>query len=321
MEALVNNALVSMDYDTCYILAAYSASMGQRGTTKADLQSKLNAVTDQMYTVTYEVKSTQVPVENEGGDGETQETVQYVACTIHPFDQSIILKAFDVDVDATYDQFQISYGDAILNMSNALKMTMYGTASNGSVPPISDAELNLFLASLDCSGKRKELMRCALSLVGRVPYFWGGKSAPGWNEEWNTPKLVHCGGVQQHRNDPPLWTRLFRIHGMGLSDSVSVTLYDGSWNQWDATHAISEDELLPGDLGFMAVPGTVPVNHVLLYAGEDADGTKLWVHCASGTGVVLNSPDYVTQYRRRNDIDLEGDLPLADITEEIGYGG
>ena len=45
------------------------------------------------------------------------------------------------------------------------------------------------------------------------------------------------------------------------------------------------------------------------------------VHCASGTGVVLNSPDYVTQYRRRNDIDLEGDLPLADITEEIGYGG
>lgn len=42
MEALVNNALVSMDYDTCYILAAYSASMGQRGTTKADLQSMLN---------------------------------------------------------------------------------------------------------------------------------------------------------------------------------------------------------------------------------------------------------------------------------------
>ena len=44
MQALVNNALVSADYDTCYALAAYSASMGQRGTTKADLQSKLNAV-------------------------------------------------------------------------------------------------------------------------------------------------------------------------------------------------------------------------------------------------------------------------------------
>lgn len=64
MEALVNNALVSADYDTCYALAAYSASMGQRGTTKADLQSKLNAVADQMYRVTYEVKEAQVPAES-----------------------------------------------------------------------------------------------------------------------------------------------------------------------------------------------------------------------------------------------------------------
>lgn len=147
------------------------------------------------------------------------------------------------------------------------------------------------------------------------------KSAPGWNEEWNTPKLVTAAGSSS--------TGTIRPYGLDCSGftewvyqtALGVTLYDGSWNQWDATHAISEDELLPGDLGFMAVPGTVPVNHVLLYAGEDADGTKLWVHCASGTGVVLNSPDYVTQYRRRNDIDLEGDLPLADITEEIGYGG
>lgn len=87
----------------------------------------------------------------------------------------------------------------------------------------------------------------------------------------------------------------------------------------DATHAITEDELLPGDLGFMAVPGTVPVNHVLLYAGKDADGNKLWVHCASSTGVVLNSPDYVTQYRRRNDVDLEGDL--LQTAFDVGEAG
>ena len=325
MEALVNNGLVSSEYDTCYTLAAYSASMVQRGTTKTDLQNKLNAVSDQMYAVTYEVKEAQVAVEGDGEDGVSTEpemqTVQYVACTIHPFDQSVILTAFGVDTNAQYDQFNVTYGDAILNMSNSLKMTMYGSVGEGSVPPISDAELKLFLANLDCSGKRKELMRCALSLVGRVPYFWGGKSAPGWNDEWNTPKLVTAAGSSS--------TGTIRPYGLDCSGftewvyqtALGVTLYDGSWNQWDATHAISEDELLPGDLGFMAVPGTVPINHVLLYAGEDANGTQLWVHCASGTGVVLNSPDYVTQYRRRNDIDLEGDLPLADSTEEIGYGG
>lgn len=320
MQALVNNALVSSEYDTCYILAAYSASMVQRGTTKADLQNKLNAVADQMYAVTYEVKQAQVTVETD--DGPEMQTVDYVACTIHPFDQSVILTAFGVDTGAQYDQFQVTYGEAILNMSNSLKMTMYGTTSDGSVPPISDAELNLFLASLDCSGKRKELMRCALSLVGRVPYFWGGKSAPGWNSDWNTPRLVTAAGSSR--------TGTIRPYGLDCSGftewvyqtALGVTLYDGTWNQWDATHAITKEELLPGDLGFMAVPGTVPVNHVLLYAGEDADGNMLWVHCASGTGVVLNSPDYVTQYRRRNDIDLEGDLaPAVSAAEEAGADG
>lgn len=322
MQALVNNALTSTDYDTCYALAAYSASMRQRGTTKTDMQNKLNAVAGQMYAVTYEVKETQVEVDAEGGEeGETElVTVQYAACMIHPFDQSVILTAFGVDTSATYDQFNITYGEAILNMSNALKMTMYGTASDGSVPPISDAELQMFLDNLNCSGKRKELMRCALSLVGRVPYFWGGKSSTtGWNSDWNTPRLVTSAGSSS--------TGTIRPYGLdcsGFTDwvyrtALGVSLYDGSWNQWDATHAISEEEMLPGDLGFMAAPGTVPVNHVLLYAGKDADGKQLWVHCASGSGVVLNSPDYVTQFRRRNDIDLEGDLAAAPA-EEVSNG-
>ncbi|MDO4269546.1 MAG: NlpC/P60 family protein [Eubacteriales bacterium] len=325
MEALVNNGLISSEYDTCYTLAAYSASMVQRGTTKADLQSKLDAVADQMYAVTYETRETQVAVGGDGKDGESaapeMQTVQYVACTIHPFDQSVILTAFGVDTSAQYDQFSVTYGEAILNMSNALKMTMYGSVGEGSVPPISDAELKLFLANLDCSGKRKELMRCALSLVGRVPYFWGGKSAPGWNEDWNTPRLVTSAGSSS--------TGTIRPYGLdcsGFTDwvyqtALGISLYAGTWNQWDATHAISEDELLPGDLGFMAAPGTVPVNHVLLYAGEDSDGTKLWVHCASGTGVVLNSPDYVTQFRRRNDVDLEGEFIPADAAEGANYDG
>ena len=195
MEALVNNGLISTDYDTCYTLAAYSASLEQRGVSKSDLQVKLQAVSGQMYAVTYEEKETQVtvPAEEEGEEPETK-TVKYVVCTIHPFDQSVILAAFNIDMDAQYSQFNITYGEAITNMSNALKMTMYGTLTGGMVPPITDAELNAYLNSLTCSGTRKELMRAALSLVGRVPYFWGGKSAPGWNEAWNTPRLVTAAG-------------------------------------------------------------------------------------------------------------------------------
>ena len=64
--------------------------------------------------------------------------------------------------------------------------------------------------------------------------------------------------------------------------ALGVTLYDGTWNQWDATHAITEEELLPGDLGFMAAPGTVPATHVLPYSGGGGRGAKLSVHCPTG---------------------------------------
>lgn len=322
MEALVNNGLISTDYDTCYTLAAYSASLEQKGTSKSDLQAKLQAVSGQMYAVTYEEKETQVtvPAETEGEEATT-ETVKYVVCTIHPFNQAVILTAFGIDTNAQYGQFSITYGEAITNMSNALKMTLYGTLANGTVPPITDAELNAYLNSLTCSSTRKELMRAALSLVGRVPYFWGGKSAPGWNEAWNTPRLVTSAGSSS--------TGTIRPYGLdcsGFTDwvyktALGVSLYTGSWSQWDATYAITEAELLPGDIGFMAVPGTVPVNHVLLYAGKDSNGKHLWVHCSSGAGgVALNSPNYVTQFRRRKDIDLEADFTPTPIEQGVNDG-
>ena len=281
MQALVNYGLQSSDYDICYTLAAYSASLEQRGTSKADLEAKLLAVADQMFPVTYTTATATVTstVTTEAGTQVVEFQVTYAICTIHPFDQSVILTAFNLDTDAIYNQFQITTGEAILNMSNALKMTMYGSLENGMVPPITDAELNAYLASLTCSETRKELMRVALSLVGRVPYIWGGKSPPGWNEAWNTPRLVTSAGSSS--------TGTLRPYGLdcsGYTDwvyktALGVTLYEGSRTQWDNSYAITEAELLPGDLGFMAVPGTVPVNHVLLYAGKDAniDVLQEWI--------------------------------------------
>ena len=56
MEALINHAQSSAGYDVCYILAAYSASLEQQGTTADDMVAKLNGVAGQMFPVTYEVK-------------------------------------------------------------------------------------------------------------------------------------------------------------------------------------------------------------------------------------------------------------------------
>ena len=60
------------------------------------------------------------------------EVVKYVECTIQPFDNSVIIRAFGIDPSATYDQFKITYGEAIQKMANALKMTRRTAAPCGS---------------------------------------------------------------------------------------------------------------------------------------------------------------------------------------------
>jgi len=168
MDALIDDGQVSMDYDVCYILAAYSASMGQKGTTKEDLKNKLDAVASQMFKVTYEVKETFIQItpaaNDEIEDGPDSEQVQYVVCTIHTFDTSAILTAFGIDPDAPYGQFKQRTGDVINSMAMALKRTLYGSVVSNQSPPITDAELSAFLDNLTCSPARKELMRAAYPL-------------------------------------------------------------------------------------------------------------------------------------------------------------
>ncbi len=99
------------------------------------------------------------------------ETVKYIECTIHPFDNTVIATAFGIDLDAPYEQFGITYGEAIQKMATALKMTLYGNTGNGQAVPLTDAELIAFVDRQNCSAARKQVLTTALSLVGKVPYF------------------------------------------------------------------------------------------------------------------------------------------------------
>ena len=192
-------------------------------------------------------------------------------------------------------------------MADALRRTLYGVTSSGQVPPIADAELTAILNGLACSPARKELVRAGLSLVGRVPYFWGGRSSAGWNDEWNTPKLVTTAGSGSTGTLRPFGLDCSGFTEWVYNTAIGPGLLSGDTTaQWNGSYSITEAELLPGDLGFKDSPDAGPANHVLIYVGRDSGGNKLWVHCTSGGGgVVLDSPNYVRHYRRAVGANLE----------------
>lgn len=400
MEALINYAQSSAGYDVSYILAAYSASLQQQGTSEADMVAKLEAVMDDMFPVTYEEKQQErlipvsyttyqavtltvvtsqtqtgtidgtpqyryttesrtyyepagvqtseepvtttaynpvtvsLPVYSDGtvtGTSEATyyeaagsvtlnpetEIIRYVECTIHPFDESVIIDAFGIDEDATYDQFGITYAEAIDNMAKALKMTLYGAASSGEAVELTDAELIAFVERQNCNATRKYILSTGLSLVGKVPYFWGGKSGPGWNEEWNTPKVVTAEGSSSTGTNRPYGLDCSGFTTWVYNTALGVNIGAGTSGQYPNTVAISEAELLPGDLGFLAESDGSGWNHVLMFAGYSETGERMWVHCSSGSGVILNTPSYDSSIvlRRLTNVDYDAPVP------ETGTGG
>lgn len=398
MDALINYAQSSAGFDVSYILAAYSASLQQQGVSKDDMVAKLNAVSGEMFPVTYEEKEQErivpvtystyrsvsvtvvtnrtqtgtingvpqyryttanrtyylpdgsetsdteitvpaysevtvdIPIYSGGSitgtrqatyfeaNGEetltpTTEIIKYVECTIHPFDNTVIASAFGIDMNAIYPQFNVTYGEAIQNMANALKMTLYGTLGSGQMVPLTDAELIAFVNRQECSPMRKHILTTALSLVGKVPYFWGGKSGPGWNDEWNTPKLVTAAGSPSTGTIRPYGLDCSGFSTWVFTTAVGVNIGAGCNGQYPNTYAVSASELLPGDLGFLADDDGW--GHVLIFAGYGENGERMWVHSSGGSGVILNTPSYEgsLSYRRLSIVDYD-----APVSSGSAYG-
>ena len=86
--------------------------------------SKMRNIIDDMFHVTYEVLQTEVPILSDFMEIIGTEIVSYVKCVIHPFDNQFFIKAFDINLEAKYGEFDISYGEVIDYMAEALRMTL-----------------------------------------------------------------------------------------------------------------------------------------------------------------------------------------------------
>lgn len=151
---------------------------------------------------------------------------------------------------------------------------------------ISDAALRDILQNLPeaVSEKRKATVKTAFSLVGKVSYFWGGKSsAIGWDSRWGTPKKVTATGSNTTGMTIPYGLDCSGFVDWVFNNTFGVVVGHGGGarSQYSYCRKISWAEAQPGDLVFYPDLG-----HVGIVAGYDGEGNVLIVHC-SLNGVVV----------------------------------
>lgn len=139
----------------------------------------------------------------------------------------------------------------------------------------------------DLSEARREVVLTAYQLLGRVHYFWGGKSLViGWDSRWGMPMKVTAEGSST--------TGTVRPFGLDCSGMVDWVFYNQSGGQYVIGHGggataqhsyctpIDWSDAQPGDLVFY--PGD---SHVGIVCGFDSSGNIMIIHCASGANNVV----------------------------------
>ena len=152
---------------------------------------------------------------------------------------------------------------------------------------ISDATAQDVLKNLpeSLSAERKKVIKAACSLVGKVNYFWGGKSsAIGWDSEWGKLKTVSSEGSKT--------TGTKRPFGLDCSGFVTWSFINSGFSANSIGHGtqgqiakcsrISWSNAQAGDLAFYG-----DLSHVGIIAGKDASGNILVIHCSSSNNNVV----------------------------------
>jgi len=157
---------------------------------------------------------------------------------------------------------------------------------SGNHVEISDAALRDILNNLPeaVSEKRKVTVKTAFFLVGKVSYFWGGKSsAIGWDSRWGTPRKVTAAGSNTTGMTIPYGLDCSGFVDWVFNNTFGVVVGHGGGarSQYSYCRKISWAEAQPGDLVFYPDLG-----HVGIVAGYDGEGNVLIVHC-SLNGVVV----------------------------------
>ena len=228
--------------------------------------------------VSYEVTETTV------SEGETKKKLT-ITVTGKTKDELITQYALTAKQKEALETL-LEHGDVLTGASQSLAIT--------------DANVQAIVAGLPNSlpQKRKDVVKNAATLVGKVNYFWGGKSsAIGWDSAWGSMQRVTAAGSPSSGS--------IRSYGLDCSGYVTwafnnsgMYVGDGTYGQRDRSVVVSASSVQAGDLCFLP-----SYSHVGIVVGRDAGGNILVFHCSSSANnVVLSTASSVgfTVFRRPN---------------------
>lgn len=223
-----------------------------------------------MNAVTYTVETT--------GDGEDSKTILHITVTSKTAEEMPDVYRFNKSQrQALTEMLKPEYAQMLAEL----------VGTYGGELTLTDEQIRQMLSKMpeNLPTDRKAVVETAYSLLGRVNYFWGGKSsAIGWDSRWGTPTKVTAAGSRT--------TGTIRPYGLDCSGFVDWVFNNslgyvighggGAASQHIYCIPISWSDAMPGDLVFY--PGD---SHVGVFVGADEGGNPLIIHCASSQNNVV----------------------------------
>ena len=267
------------------VAGSNDADAADVATMDADRIARLKAVFWDMTTITNRVEIIHHPGSDEGDDGWTEKNL-YITITAKTAEEMKTVYHFNRNQIAALDEL-LEQRDLLRELIEDVYSVSGDTAS--------------LIRGLpeDLSPEREAVVRTSCSLVGKVNYFWGGKSLViGWDARWGELRQVTAAGSST--------TGTYRPYGLDCSGFVDWVIYNQSGGSYIIGHGggatmqhsyctdISWADAQPGDLVFY------PDNsHVGIVGGRDANGELLIIHCASGyNNVVITGKEGFTSVGR-----------------------
>lgn len=230
------------------------------------------------------------------------ETIRYGEITLSCITPDDLLKFYNADTTEIKEKAkkraeklqQIINNEEINQVLNAKVPTYLPETSYNYVTP-------------NMTTEQKNLITVAQSLIGQVPYEWGGKSKfAGYDNTWwsfnddNEQNGLDCSGYVQ-------W--IFRT--AGYPEELCKKLLSTASTLDAGFQDISKEDLEVGDVGLLYKTAKEGTNHIGMYVGDGK-----WIHCSSGKGTVA-----VTDFKFRKFlriIDSNNHInTVAPIVEDI----